>query len=267
MASILRAPVDQQVLQQVREEIKDKKLVAKMVEAAHATAAAIDTSPASLINALRAVEQKISKLVDMAADTGNRSLVAKLEELEAERDRLQQERATLAEREKLKQGLRNLRTRDVEAMLEFAAKPLDGQEIDLLYLRKTLAALVRRVELDPTARTTRVEYRVGLSGAKLASPRGCNSGSGEFLTLVSSARLPTRAPRSAQGPARRRAACQNASDGCKPGFQSAIVALGDYFFVGCPSMATAGGHGFTLRALLRNAVICPAIPLFSSISP
>jgi hypothetical protein len=113
----------------VREEIKDKKLVAKMVEAAHATAAAIDTSPASLINALRAVEQKISKLVDMAADTGNRSLVAKLEELEAERDRLQQERATLAEREKLKQGLRNLRTRDVEAMLEFAAKLLDGQEI------------------------------------------------------------------------------------------------------------------------------------------
>jgi len=44
-------------------------------------------------------------------------------------------------------------------------------------------------------------------------------------------------------------------------------ALGDCFFVGCPTMATAGGHGFTLRGLLRNAVICPAIPLFSSTLP
>jgi hypothetical protein len=117
------------------------------------------------------------------------------------------------------------------------------------------------------AREIAANYAAGAPRGMMASPRGCNSGSGEFLTLVSSARLPTRAPRSAQGPARRRAACQNASDGCKPGFQSAIVALGDYFFVGCPSMATAGGHGFTLRALLRNAVICPAIPLFSSILP
>jgi len=29
----------------------------------------------------------------------------------------------------------------------------------------------------------------------------------------------------------------------------------------------AGGHGFTLRALARNVVICPAIPLFSSTLP
>lgn len=57
-------------------------------------------------------------------------------------------------------------------VLEFAAKPLQGQELDIPYLRKTLAALARRVELDPASRTTRVQYRVGLTGAKLASPLG-----------------------------------------------------------------------------------------------
>ncbi len=43
--------------------------------------------------------------------------------------------------------------------------------------------------------------------------------------------------------------------------------FGDYSFVSSPSAATAGGHGFTLRGLLRNVVICPAITLFSSTLP
>jgi hypothetical protein len=81
-----------------------------------------------------------------------------------------QERATAAERAKLKQGLRRLRTQDVVAMLEFAAAPLADQDVDLPYLRRTLAALVRRVELDPAARTTCVHYAVGLGG--VSGPTG-----------------------------------------------------------------------------------------------
>ncbi|MCI3952593.1 MAG: hypothetical protein K0R53_2091 [Burkholderiales bacterium] len=54
-------------------------------------------------------------------------------------------------------------------MLEFAPTSPDA---DVGYYRRTLAALVRRIELDPDARTTRVQYSVGLGGAKLASPRG-----------------------------------------------------------------------------------------------
>jgi hypothetical protein len=39
---------------------------------------------------------------------------------------------------------------------------------------------------------------------------------------------------------------------------------GRFLFLAC---LHAGGHGFTLRAFLRNAVICPAIPLNSSSLP
>jgi hypothetical protein len=79
---------------------------------------------------------------------------------------LQEERAAIAERAKLKSGLRSVRTRDVEAMLEFAAAPPAGQELDVPYLRKTLAALMSRIELDLASRSTRPQYRVGVTGAK-----------------------------------------------------------------------------------------------------
>jgi len=46
-------------------------------------------------------------------------------------------------------------------MLEFAPTSPDA---DVPYVRRTLAALVRRVELDPQARTARVQYSVGLGG-------------------------------------------------------------------------------------------------------
>jgi hypothetical protein len=132
-----------------RAEIKDKKLIGKMVEAAHRMAEAIDTSPEPFIQALRKVEQKISGLADLVAETQNRALLAKLDELETERNRLQDERATAEERATPKRGLRSLRTQDVAAMLEFAAQPLDGQP-----------AL-------PACR-----YTVGVGGATMASPRG-----------------------------------------------------------------------------------------------
>ena len=51
-------------------------------------------------------------------------------------------------------------------MLEFAAGPLEGQELDVPYLRKTLLALVSRVKLDPVSRSTRPHFRVRITGAK-----------------------------------------------------------------------------------------------------
>jgi hypothetical protein len=58
-------------------------------------------------------------------------------------------------------------------MLEFAAEPLQGGGLDVPYVRRTLAALVRRIELDPEPRTSRIQYTVALAGgAKVASPRG-----------------------------------------------------------------------------------------------
>jgi len=69
--------------------------------------------------------------------------------------------ASAADRTKLKGGLRKLTARDLEAMLEFAPLPLESAEIDVAYVRRTLSALVRRIELDPDARTTQIQYSLG----------------------------------------------------------------------------------------------------------
>jgi len=102
--------------------------------------------------------------------------VAKLKELEADRDRLQEERATVADRAKLKGALSAITTKHVEAMLEFAPT---SPEADIAYVRRSLGALVERVEFDATTRAVRVHYRVqvpspakGAGGAGLACPRG-----------------------------------------------------------------------------------------------
>ena len=118
--------------------------------------------------------------------------------MEAERIRLQQERSAAADRAKIRKGLRSLTNQDVQAMLEFSAKPLEGMESDIPYLRRTLAALVRRIELDPENRTAQVHSSV--SGVGVASPRGFGVYSGDCyaLTLYSSGRFAKRAPRRAR---------------------------------------------------------------------
>jgi len=72
--------------------------------------------------------------------------------LEADRDRLQDERATVVERAKLKGALSNLNSKQVEAMLEFAPT---SPEADVAYVRRSLGALVERVEFDASTRAVR----------------------------------------------------------------------------------------------------------------
>ena len=167
---ILRAAADQLVVDRVASEIHSEPFVTKLVQAAHGMADAVEDRPAVLDKALRSVEASLRHVADAIAERGlEGSLRNKLDELEAERARIQEERATTADRAKLKGVLRAMTARDVAAMLEFGPST---PGIDVPYLRRTLGALVQRIDLDPAARTVQVHYRVGLSGAKLASPRG-----------------------------------------------------------------------------------------------
>jgi hypothetical protein len=54
----------------------------------HDMAEEINDDPTALDAAIRACHAKIDRLATVIAETGNASLVAKLQELEAERDRL-----------------------------------------------------------------------------------------------------------------------------------------------------------------------------------
>jgi hypothetical protein len=135
---------------------------------------AIEDNPQALDTALRKCLGRIERVTNAVAEDGSSAaLRAKLQQLEAEHERLISERAAAADRARLKRGLLTLTTKHVEAMLEFSSVPLPGIELDVPYLRRTLGALVRRVELDPETRTSRIQYSVPLTGgAKVASPRG-----------------------------------------------------------------------------------------------
>jgi site-specific DNA recombinase len=174
---ISRAQLDERVLMKVAAEIRDEKFIGEIVQRAHEMADEIEENPKELEAALRACNAKIERITSAIADmSSSLALKTKLLELEREREKLTVDRAAAAERAGFKRALRRLTAKHVEAMLEFAAVPLPGLEEDVLGLRRTLGAFVRRVAFDADSRDLRVEYSVelrsGISGAKLASPRG-----------------------------------------------------------------------------------------------
>ena len=75
----------------------------------------------------------------------------------------------MADRSKIKADLSNVTIDDVEDMLGWAPLLMAHEEhpTDVPQVRRTLAALVHRVELDPETRAIRVHYRIDLS----AQPR------------------------------------------------------------------------------------------------
>jgi DNA invertase Pin-like site-specific DNA recombinase len=171
-----RAQLDSYVLTKLAREIRGEAFVAEVVQRAHEMAEEIEDSPQALDAALQACTKKIDGLATIIAETHNKVLVAKLEELQAERERIAEARATAAERARVKTGLRGLTAKHVEAMLEFAAVPLPGEELDVAHLRRTLGAFVHRIVLDPGTRDMHIEYSVKLhvpnTGVYSASPRG-----------------------------------------------------------------------------------------------
>lgn len=73
---VQRAAVDRFVLDRLEHELRDKKFVAKVVEAAHDMADGIVDNPGALDGALRSVEAKMARLTKLVAEIGNRALIA-----------------------------------------------------------------------------------------------------------------------------------------------------------------------------------------------
>ena len=94
---------------------------------------------------------------------------------------MQEERATVADRAKMKADFSALTADDVEDMLGWAPLMIAHEEFptDVPHVRRTLGALVARIEYDPNTAAVQVHYRVELNGSptrgagvKVASPRG-----------------------------------------------------------------------------------------------
>ena len=149
-------------------------------------AAAIEDSPEVIEGDIKAAEKKLANLVDMAAETGDRALLGKIREIEANVTKLREQKAEWAERSVLKQRLLAIDAKDIRHVL--AANGLEVRDggagmLELLgyskeqrmqpdQLRRLLTSVISRVELDPKTRELTVLYRLPVTGVKLASPRG-----------------------------------------------------------------------------------------------
>ena len=146
----------------------------------------IQADPIEVDADIKRTEKRLKNLVDMAADSGDKSLLAKMREFESTLSELKEQKAGWAERKALKQHLLAINEGDLRRVLAATALKLRGDDelvLDMIgysdkqrlvpdELRRVLTSLVERVVLDPKTRNFAIRYRLPVTGVNVASPRG-----------------------------------------------------------------------------------------------
>lgn len=197
-----------QILGKVVADFADRKFLQRTIAEARRMAEGIEADPSAIADEIKRHEKRLNNLLEMAADSGDKALLAKMRELEATLARLREEKAAWEERKVLKAKLLAIREDDLIGVLSAQGIKLRGADPRLLELigysdeeylkpdelRRVLTTVVERIEMEPKTRDFRIKYRLPVTGVKVASPRGCDSDSGS-VSVTSSGRLPARAPR------------------------------------------------------------------------
>lgn len=112
---------------------------------------------------------KIGKMADLAAESETpRPFLAKISELELQREKFAAELLSLENNQKAADVFRAIGEKDVRKMLASLAEHL--QEVDREALKELIGGMVEHVELCPTNLTARLHYKIA-AGDLLASPR------------------------------------------------------------------------------------------------
>jgi hypothetical protein len=122
------------------------------------------------------------------AETGDRDILARIHTVRGRLDTAREAAADQRQRAELKKQLDGIKKSDVRTMLSANAWDLreglsgENSTIYLVYgdeyamdrdsMRQVLASTVSKIVLDPKTREFRIQYRLPLTGVKMASPRG-----------------------------------------------------------------------------------------------
>ena len=178
--------VEGEVLYRVAADFADRTFLKRTVAEARRMAQGIQANPIEVEADIKLAEKRLKNLVDMAADSGDKSILAKIRELESTLTELREQKAAWMERKALKEKLLAINEEDMRRVLAANALKLRGDDelvLDMIgysdkqrlvpdELRRVLTALVERVELDPKTRNFAIRYRLPVPGVKVASPRG-----------------------------------------------------------------------------------------------
>ena len=172
--NVTAAKLEQAIVGQVARDLRSPAFVTALVK--RARAAQHPTKAEGRAKMLRQDlddhERRMAKIANCIPEMKNpRPLVAKLEEMDAERARLLAElKQAQADRDVVR-ALSQITERDVERMLDTAIEQME--QLEQGELKDFLRGLVGKIELDPATLTCRMHYRIPLRlGVKVASPGG-----------------------------------------------------------------------------------------------
>jgi hypothetical protein len=181
-----------EIITRLATDFGDQGFLSRTIREARRMAAGIEADPLAIDADIRRTEKRLENLLNMAADSGDTALLAKIREMEATLSNLREQKAAWSERKVLKERLLTLKEEDLPHILAATGLKLRGEDpaavdgllIDLLgidpekhglrrdELRGVLTTLIKRIELNPKTREYSVHYRLPVTGVKVASPRG-----------------------------------------------------------------------------------------------
>ena len=177
--------IEEDVILQLAKDFKDPKFLTRVINEARRMADSIEADPLELDGGIRKLERQLGNLVSLAAEAGDKAILVRIRETEAKLSELQEQKADWAARAVLKRQLQAIEEKDVKELLAWTsldtAMGFDNELIDLRgetqkldrgQTRRVLTTLIERVELDPATRKFLIHYKLPLTGARVASPRG-----------------------------------------------------------------------------------------------
>jgi putative DNA-invertase from lambdoid prophage Rac len=182
--------IEGEVLCRVAYDFADPAFLTRVVDEARRLANSIEADPQVLAVEIRREEKRLANVLELAAENGTKSLIAKIRQLEQRLDELREQHAAWTERAALKRQLLAIDEAQVRGVLAgHGVELVTGEKmLDVLgdekhrmpagELRQILSTLLERVELNPKTRQFTIRYRLPVptetrvAGVKVASPRG-----------------------------------------------------------------------------------------------
>ena len=164
--------LEAEVVAAVSEDLRSEKFAAALVKAAKAARPRTEEAQqlAEIETEVKRLEGRMAAFADAIPQTTAKAVMfAKIEETEV----LIREARTRGERLKAEavaaQRLREIGVADVRLLLNAMADDLGS--LDRAHLKDFLRQVIETVQLDATAPTCRIRYRIAAGGVELASPR------------------------------------------------------------------------------------------------
>jgi hypothetical protein len=105
--------IEREILYRLMTDFADPAFLARTIAEARRVPVSIEADPGALDGEIKRAETRLNNLLNLGAQAGDKAILAKIRELQAEVDRLRADKAAWGERTQLKECLKSLTERDL----------------------------------------------------------------------------------------------------------------------------------------------------------